>query len=331
MLFHPFSLAFGYNGDMNPYYSQVAKALAHKGHLVRKTVVSGTFVGSEEVSSSDGLKLVRGTMEGAIFEEVISVRPHLFVYGGGHVAQALYQIARLGKLEVDIFDERADWGNAERFPEATVHQGSLKEMLSPITVPGAYAIIMTHRYDQECLQFALRQPFSYIGMIGSATKTNIAFNAMRKLGFTDHDLDKVHAPIGLDIGGDTPSEIAVSIMAQIILHYTGGKKHHMVTDPALLEAASKAQDAVLVRVLENKGSSPATPGSMILVERDGSFLGTIGGGMIEKTAIDKARTLHHSMVESYDMSQGGGLDMICGGKATLLYTCIKSKSDSSLA
>lgn len=317
---------------MEHYFSQVADALAVKGHLVRRTIVSGPHTGSEEVTSDDGLKLTRGTMEGNSIEEVISVRPHLFIYGGGHVALALYQLVRLGKLEVDVFDERPDWGSPERFPEATVHQGGPKEVLKePISVPGAYAVIMTHNYDKECLEYAMTQPFSYIGMIGSATKTKIAFNSMKKRGFSDYDLRKVHAPIGLPIGGDTPSEIAVSIMAEIILHYTGGKKHHMVTDPALLRAASQATDAVLVRVLENKGSSPATPGAMILVQRDGSFIGTIGGGMIEKTAIDTAKVLSYDKVESYDMSRRGNLDMVCGGKASLLYTCINSTSDASLA
>ncbi len=311
---------------MNHYYAEVADMLSKKGHLSRTTIISGPHTGSESVTSDDGMTLTKGIMEGACIHETITLFPHLFIYGGGHVALALYRMARVAGWEVDVFDERPEWGSRERFPEANVHSGTLGEMLTPLKDPASYAVIMTHKYDKECLSYALKQPFCYIGMIGSSTKTQIAFNQMRSEGFTQKELEKVHAPIGLAIGGDTPAEIAVSIMAQIILHYTGGKKHHMVTDLSILQEAGKDEEGVLVRVLANKGSSPASAGAMMVVRSDGSFAGTIGGGMIEHVAIKTAKTLKRNLVGEYDLSEQGELDMICGGKAQLLYTLLKSKS-----
>lgn len=308
---------------MHSYFDTFIKALATHGHLVRGTNIVSSPIGSESISDPEGHVLATLGEPKDDLAEVVSRLPHLFIYGGGHVALQLYRLARQGGMEVDVFDERPEWGSKERYPEATVHQGPLQDMLAPLSAPSAYAVIMTHRYDQECLAYALRQPFSYIGMIGSRTKTNIAFRTMKEEGFTDKDLEKVHAPIGLKTGGDTPFEVAVSIMAQIIQTYTGGEKHHMVCDERILRLAGESKDGILVRVLENKGSSPATPGAMMLVEKD-RFYGTIGGGMIEKTAIDHAREITESEVAEYDMSQRGDLDMVCGGKASLLYTVLKN-------
>lgn len=309
---------------MNTYFPTVAGLLATHASLVRETVVDGPHVGSERIKDADGTVLASlGTMEGTVLTEHLNAKPHLYVYGGGHVALAIYRMAVNGELPVDIFDERPEWGDPARFPLARVHQEPMAEVLSrPMTDKAAYALIMTHRYDQQCLAYALRQPFAYIGMIGSAAKKALAWDAMHRQGFTDADLATVHAPIGLPIGGDTPFEVAVSVMAEIVRHATGGHKHHLVVDPGMLEEAGRApRGSVLVRVLENDGSSPATPGAVMVVEPDG-FSGTIGGGMIEKTAIDTARTLTANLVRTYDLSVKGNLDMECGGKATLLYTVL---------
>jgi len=159
-----------------------------------------------------------GTLE--IFVEPILPPADLYIFGAGHVATSLYQIARIAGFDVTIIDDRETYANRERFPEA--HQVIAEDFdqaasqLAPNE--SSYVVIVTrgHRDDMRMLRWAVQTPAAYIGMIGSKRKTITIFKELQQEGLSAHLFDRVHAPVGLDIGAITPEEIAVSITAELI-------------------------------------------------------------------------------------------------------------------
>jgi xanthine dehydrogenase accessory factor len=162
-------------------------------------------------------------------------------------------------------------------------------------------------------------------MIGSKHKVAITLDNLRKEGFSEELLATVHSPIGLSIGAITASEIAISIMAEIISVYR--KEENAVRlDPKLLEKLSLEEDYILARVIEKNGSAPCDIGFQLAMFPDGTNLGTVGGGMIEAETIEHAKKMLASKTRddevvhyNLDSSKAGSLGMICGGNAKILF------------
>jgi xanthine dehydrogenase accessory factor len=159
-----------------------------------------------------------GTLE--IFVEPILPPADLYIFGAGHVAASLYKIARIAGFDVTIIDDRAAYANRERFPEAQqVIVDDFEKAATELTPSeSSYIVIVTrgHRDDMRMLRWAVQTPARYIGMIGSKRKTITIFKELQQEGLSAHLFDRVHAPVGLDIGAITPEEIAVAITAELI-------------------------------------------------------------------------------------------------------------------
>ncbi len=155
-----------------------------------------------------------------LFVEPLASEPILYVFGGGHVSLQIVPLAAKVGFKVVVVDDRAEFADPDNFPEAwKVHQYSFEGVLDKFPVDeSSYFVIVTrgHIHDKTVLTQALRSPARYIGMIGSRRKRNMIYDALLKQGFTKADIGRVHAPIGLDIGAETPEEIAVSIVAELI-------------------------------------------------------------------------------------------------------------------
>ena len=159
-----------------------------------------------------------GTLE--IFVEPVLPAPLLYLFGAGHVAFELFKAAKNAGFEVIVADDREAYANAERFPGARqVVTRDFNEAMAELSPrESAYIVIATrgHRDDMRILRWAVQTPAHYIGMVGSRRK---AITVMRELiaeGLKPELFDRVHSPVGLDIGAVTPEEIAVSIMAELI-------------------------------------------------------------------------------------------------------------------
>lgn len=144
-----------------------------------------------------------------------------YIFGGGHVAYALEPVLRHVDFKTVVIDDREEYANSERYPEAerTVVCSDFDHAFDEIEPDeDSYIIIVTrgHRGDLRVLREALKRPFAYLGMIGSKRKNQQLYDTLKKEGVTDEQLSAVHAPIGLKIGSETPEEIAVSIVAEII-------------------------------------------------------------------------------------------------------------------
>jgi xanthine dehydrogenase accessory factor len=155
-----------------------------------------------------------------VFLEPIKPLPALIIFGGGHISFFLARIGKMVDFRVTIIDDRPEFANAERFPEA---DETIAEEIAAVTKrldinSSSYIVIVTrgHQKDTQVLQWAATTPAGYIGMIGSKRKIHTVFSYLKTKGISQEQLDRVHSPIGLPIGAETPEEIAVSIMAEII-------------------------------------------------------------------------------------------------------------------
>jgi xanthine dehydrogenase accessory factor len=150
----------------------------------------------------------------------------LLVVGAGHVGKALATIGHMCGFSVEVIDDRPEFANAERFPEADrITCGRFDEVLDGYPIDGnTYVVCLTrgHKHDETSLRLVATSPAAYIGMIGSKRRAGAVLQHLIEEGIDRAAVESVHTPIGLDIGAETPEEIAVSIMAEIILTRRGG-------------------------------------------------------------------------------------------------------------
>jgi len=177
------------------------------------------------------------------FIEAYTTPPTLVLAGGGHVSKAISNIASSLGFKIFIIDDREDFSNPDRFPEAeqTVvsDYGSAFEKL-PIGT-NSFIVIATrgHRYDASATASAMRTPASYVGLLGSKRKTILIFEELFREGFTMEEVQSVRSPIGLNISARTPEEIALSIMAEIVGFRLGGDGGTLTLDQRLIDKAAE--------------------------------------------------------------------------------------------
>ena len=162
-----------------------------------------------------------------IFIEPLVSDPVLYVFGGGHVSRQIVPVASRVGFQVVVIDDRPDFADIHHFPDARdVHQLAFEGVMEKLPVhDSSYLVIVTrgHMHDKTVLAQALRTKACYIGMIGSTRKRDIIYQKLLEEGFTQKEISTVHSPIGLQIGAETPEEIAVSIVAELIKVRAGHK------------------------------------------------------------------------------------------------------------
>src|SRR5882724_639202 len=161
-----------------------------------------------------------GTLD--IFIEPVLPPAMLYMFGAGHVAVNLYKVAGNAGFDITVVDDREAYASRERFPDAKeVIVDDFDKVMARLS-PGesSYIVILTrgHRDDMRILRWAVQTPAKYIGMIGSKRKTIAIFRELTAEGIPAELFNRVHAPVGLDIGAVTPEEIAVAITAELIAH-----------------------------------------------------------------------------------------------------------------
>jgi xanthine dehydrogenase accessory factor len=146
--------------------------------------------------------------------------PPLYLFGAGHVAQFVATIGNMADFEVTVIDDRDEFANRERFPDAgTILVAGFHEAFSRLPFTGdEFVVILTrsHEYDAQVLEESMGKPLKYIGMIGSERKTKVILDHLRTLGFGEDAIKRIHAPIGIPIGAETPQEIAIAIAAELV-------------------------------------------------------------------------------------------------------------------
>ena len=171
-----------------------------------------------------------GTLE--VFVEPVLPPALLYVFGAGHVALNVCRTASAAGFDVIVTDDRTSYATKERFPDAReVHALEFDEAIQTLDPnESSFIVIVTrgHRDDMRILRWAVQTRARYVGMIGSKRKVIEIFKALRAEGIPEHLFDRLHAPIGLDIGAVTPEEIGVAITAELIAirrHVSGPLPH----------------------------------------------------------------------------------------------------------
>jgi xanthine dehydrogenase accessory factor len=162
-----------------------------------------------------------------VFVEPVFSKPTLYIFGAGHVAVQISKIAKMINFRVIIIDDRKDYVDPEKFSgiaDEVIISGYAKAVQEIKIDEFTYIVIVTteHKNDQEVLELVLKSPSKYIGMMGSPKKRDIIFSNLAVRGFSKELFSKVHSPIGIEIGAETPEEIAVSITAELIKEMRAG-------------------------------------------------------------------------------------------------------------
>lgn len=254
----------------------------------------------------------------------------LIVLGGGHIAKPLVEFGSKCGFSVTVVDDRPSFANHQRFPDAEkVLCESFDRCFPLLNINrSAFVVIITrgHRHDLDCLRQVLKLDTAYTGMIGSRRRVRAAMEQLSTEGYEKGKLDAVRAPIGLDIGAQTPEEIAISILSEVIQY----KRKRIDSSwpeldyDVLTELGEEcAERKALATIIETKGSVPRDIGAKLLIWSHGKILGSIGGGCSESEVIQSA----------YDVIKDGGFKivdvdmtgeiaedegMVCGGTMKVL-------------
>ncbi len=187
----------------------------------------------------------RGT-KSEVYIEAWTTPPTLILTGGGHVSKAISLIANSVGMRVFVFDDRKEFSNPQRFPNAQgTFTGSYTEPFSNMHInANSFIVIATrgHKYDADATNAALDTNASYVGLLGSRRKSVLVFEELLKRGRPFEDVSRVRSPIGLDIGARTPEEIAISVIAEILKHRFNGTGMPMMSNNRMLLKAKERAD-----------------------------------------------------------------------------------------
>lgn len=265
--------------------------------------------------------------------------PRLIILGGGHIAKPLAEFGSKVGFLVTVVDDRPMFANKYRFPDAErVICESFPNCFSQLNLnESTFVVIVTrgHRHDLECLKQVLKHKTAYTGMIGSKRRVNSIREQLLDEGYQEEMINKINAPIGVEIGAITPEEIAISIIAQVISYRrlvstsagdTGSVKVNWPElDRSVLEELCKGSEdpKALITVIATKGSVPRKAGAKMLVWPYGKTMGSIGGGCAEGEVINTAwQVIGGGGLKIHDVDLTGQIaedeGMVCGGVMRVL-------------
>ncbi|MBQ8074349.1 MAG: XdhC family protein [Oscillospiraceae bacterium] len=338
-------------GTMENFYQAILQELAENRPVALETVLQGEkgeissglsrrLTEVTPVADTRGRRFARVTAEqegeSLTVREPVLPQERLIVLGGGHIALPVCQFGAACGFNVCVVDDRPDFANTQRFPEAAqVICDSFDNGIRRLKVTHFdYVVVITrgHRHDADCLRVLLpgTEP-AYLGMIGSRRRTTGLLQMLREEGFDADRIAKICTPIGLNIGAVTPAEIAVSILSEVIAYKRlpeHGDQDRFCNDSdvelsTLQYLAENRDPKAIVTVIETKGSTPRGTGAKMAVSPLGKVTGSIGGGCSEAAVIqDAVRIIGTGCYKIVDIDLTGDVaesdGMVCGGTMRVL-------------
>ncbi len=154
-----------------------------------------------------------------VFFDVLTSENRLLICGAGHIALPLVGFCREAGFKISVLDDRADFANAQRFPDCEIIAEEFSRALSGFPMNAStYVVVITrgHEHDADCLMEVLKKDTAYVGLIGSRRRVRFVLEMLEKEGIPKKRLEEVFTPIGIPIGGESPAEIALSIAAELV-------------------------------------------------------------------------------------------------------------------
>ena len=306
------------------------KAFISGGHVEWTSEERGFFRNHEnEISElqDDGILEIDGVK---VFAEVLGRQKKMVICGGGHVSIAIIYLGKMIGCHVTVLEDRPKFAdNARRAGADEVICDMFEHGLARVAGDGdTFFIIVTrgHVYDKICLEQIAKKPHAYIGMMGSRRRVAQVKKALLEKGADPEVIAELHSPIGLNIGAETPEEIAVSVIGEIIEVKNKKKRSSIYSEEMLNEILyGEPGKKVLTTIIARQGSAPRSVGTKMLVLPDGRCIDTIGGGCVEANIIGKALLILRECAKAPQIVQVDmtGADaeeegMVCGGKVKVL-------------
>ena len=324
-----------YDFQEEKLYSAQAQAKPYADELKQKLT-------DVAINSPEAVQIIKITLSDLpeedieVFVQPLSSTPTLFILGAGNIALPLAKFGKMLDFQVVVVDDRPDFANPIRFNMAdkVICEDFIKAIRQITITSEHYVVIVTrgHRHDLDCLQEVIHSSAAYIGMVGSRRRVATVREILAEQGIPQEEIDNVHSPIGLDIGAETPEEIALSIIGEVVqkqkslmpsLRGKLGRKGELEIDFHVLDGIIKHQanpevKCALATIVEVKGSAPRKAGAQMLCFSDGRIVGTIGGGCGEA---DVRRIALNAIVDNKPYLYGVDLTneaaaeegMACGG------------------
>ncbi|MBP3853836.1 MAG: XdhC family protein [Erysipelotrichaceae bacterium] len=235
-----------------------------------------------------------------VYAEIIGAEKKMVICGAGHVSMPIIRMAKMIGFHVTVIDDRPQFTDNAR--QAGADRVICDEFMSALDAMESdahtYFVIVTrgHQYDSDCLHVLLNKPSAYIGMMGSGRRVRIVKEDCIARGFDKEKVDAVHSPIGLKIRAQTPEEIAVSVLAEIIAEKNETPETGIPTE--IMEGIlgghhTPAMEGrrILCTIVDKKGAAPRQVGTRMLYNHLDQSIATIGGGCTEATVKEKAREM----------------------------------------
>lgn len=260
----------------------------------------------------------------------------LILLGGGHIALPISEFASKTGFKVTVVDDRPKFASSYRFPYAkqTICDNFSSAIQNLDVTPNDYVAVITrgHKEDETCLETLLDGTWpTYVGLIGSRRRVGSLFERLIEKGYDKEKLNSIYTPIGLAIGAQTPEEIAISILSELIkvkrMVHPLKPMHNLCLCYDTLEfieqITSQEEPFAMVTILSTKGSTPRKAGAMMAVTALGNTIGSIGGGCSESQVITLARNMIGSssykivtldLTSDFEEEEG----MVCGGTMEVL-------------
>lgn len=312
------------------------KALIINGEIVWESRKDGYFRSHEEDVKNVTESGIVTFDNVRIFCDTLGQEKRIIICGAGHVSIPVIKIAVMMDCEVIVLEDRPMYADHARQAGASqVICEPFDDALDKIEGSAdTYFVILTrgHRYDQICLEKIAQKEHAYIGMIGSRRRTALVKQSLAEKGIDKAVLDAVYTPIGLDIGAQTPAEIGVAIIAEIIEVKNKKKRTYGYSKEimrALTAPDAYPQKKIMATIVTRHGSAPQGLGTKMLICQDGQCVGTIGGGCMEARVIHIARLMAAGKNEQprichVDMTGNEAEDegMVCGGEVDVFLEVV---------
>ncbi|MCH8284207.1 MAG: XdhC family protein [Chloroflexi bacterium] len=229
------------NGEVLDLMGNIAAVLKQQG--AGETLDAEALEAALEMMPKGQERWVETKEGDKAYVETFTNPPTVVIAGGGHVGKAVYTVANTLGFAVKIVDDRPQFANEERFPDADeiVIDDFDKGLRGLNLTPNCYVIVATrgHKLDDVALAEAARSNAGYVGLLGSRRKAVMIFRDLLRQGISEERMRQIHAPVGLDLGGRTPDEIAVSIVAEIVAIKHGRHGGSMTLDQKFLDKAKQ--------------------------------------------------------------------------------------------
>ena len=340
---------------MNEFYKKIAK-IGPDSALSLVTVLNGVNSGEKAAFDENGLAFcssgedyfrahekelmsmsedgVHNLLSQIVYTEHVRQGKKLVICGCGHVSLPIIRLAKMLGFEVTAIDDRSEFcENAREAGADRVITAGFEEALNGIEGSrGHYFVVVTrgHSWDEKCLRLICEKTHAYIGAMGSARRVAIVRENLLKTGVDKNVLDRVYSPIGLEIGAETPEEIAVSIMAQITA--VKNSDSHQAFPKDILDAINTpvsegeaSEKKILATIIQRKGSAPRSVGTKMLILKD-RIINTIGGGLLESKVIRHGRDMLEEEINTLELRHfelsadaASTEGEVCGGEIEVLF------------